>query len=514
MYFRISFLISMTVLLACKHTISQQPVPNHVAGSVYYVSVTGNDSDNGSIQNPFQTIQYALSKTMPGDTVFVRNGAYHQKISFPVSGRAGKYITLKAFPNETPVIDGTGLTVSGKEALVTIRKASYIILEGFAITNFKSTIPWTDVNGIIVDEGANEVIIRKNRISGIEHNVAAADGRSGHGIEIRGNTNAPVRNILVEENEIHDCNTGYSENLTINGYVDGFIIRKNKVYNGENIGIVAAGGYAANPVAEYNYARNGLIAENEVFNIDGTTGPVPAYSKHNGAIGIYIDGAREIVVERNKVYACGRGIGIVSETNNFPTSGCIVRSNFVWNNSLGGIYLGGYIGYTGGGTRNCHVINNTLFFNSRDLGYSDEVEGELRITADCHDNIIKNNIFVARPERGIFINKESADGTNNAVDFNLYFCTGINTWRWNNVIYKDFNIWQSACRGDSFSVNGKDPLFVDASLFDFHISQISPALNAGFVFSANVQGDKDIDGKERVMNKKISIGAHQNIYPD
>ena len=56
-----------------------------------------------------------------------------------------------------------------------------------------------------------------------------------------------MKNILVVENEIHDCNTGYSENLTINGYVDGFVIRKNKIYNAENIGIDAAGGYWANP---------------------------------------------------------------------------------------------------------------------------------------------------------------------------------------------------------------------------------------------------------------------------
>jgi hypothetical protein len=499
----------VSLALACTQGGVILPAATELTTSSYYVSEKGNDANEGSVAKPFQTIRFALSKARPGDTVLVRSGFYHEKISFPRSGINDRYITLKAFKGEKPVIDGTGLTVTGKEALVTIRKVNYVILDGFGITNLKSTAPWVDVNGIIVDEGASNIIIRNNHISEIEHNVAAADGRSGHAIEIRGNTDVPVKNILVEQNEIHDCNTGYSENLTINGYVDGFVIRKNKIYNGENIGIVAAGGYAANPVKAFNFARNGIITDNVVYNIDGTTGPIPAYSEHNGAIGIYVDGARQIIVERNQVFACGRGIGIVSETNDFPTSGCIVRSNFVYRNSLGGIYLGGYIGYTGGGTRNCYVVNNTTFFNSRDLGYAGEVEGELRITADCHDNVIKNNILVASPDRAVFINKQSTDGSGNVVDFNLYYCTAPGTWRWNDVPYSDFAKWQAACQGDASAISGADPRLVNTTKPDLHLLPGSPALRAGTMLSGDILGKTDIDGDPISGSSKIDIGADQ-----
>ena len=80
-------------------------------------------------------------------------------------------------------------------------------------------------------------------------------------------------------------------------YVDGFVIRNNTIYNGENIGIDAAGGYSGNPDPELNYARNGIIVGNHVYKLEHASGPLGGY----GAIGIYVDGARNITVERNRV---------------------------------------------------------------------------------------------------------------------------------------------------------------------------------------------------------------------
>ena len=417
----------------------------------YYVSITGSDVNDGTITSPIRSIHMALSKASPGDSIIVRKGVYTEKISFPKSGLPGKYITLKAYAGENPIIDGAGLTITGKEALVTISNVRFILFEGFDVCNYKSTIPWVNINGILLNGGSKNIIVRNNKIHNIEHNVIATDGRSGHGIEIVGNTDVAMTNILVEGNEIHDCNTGYSENLTINGYVDGFEIRNNKIYNGENIGIVAAGGYGANSNPAYNYVRNGVIADNEVFNIDGSTGPIPAYSEHNGAIGIYVDGARNIIVERNRVHDSGRGIGIVSETDGFPTQECIVRNNFVYNCSLSGISVGGYIGYTGAETNKCKIINNTLYQNNKDLGYFKEIEGEIRLTENCTNNSILNNSIYANPENDVFIHKYTATGSNNKIDSNFYYTTGEPQWIWNGTTYTDFSAWKNACKEDAHS---------------------------------------------------------------
>lgn len=495
--------------LACAKKVGSDPgLPDNNKTSTFYVATSGSDSGKGDKDAPFRTIGIALAKANPGDTVFVRGGIYHEKILFSKSGRLDRYITLKAYPGEKPVIDGTGLPISGKEALVTIRKVNYIHFEGFDVCNYKSSVPGVDINGIVLDQGASNINIIKNKVYNIEHNVAPEDGRSGHGIEVLGNTDAPLRNILIEGNEIHDCNTGYSENLTINGYVDGFIIRGNKVYNGENIGIVAAGGYAANTNPAYNYARNGLITENEVFAIDGTTGPIPAYKDINGAIGIYVDGARRIIVERNKVYDSGRGIGIVSETDNFPTQDCIVRNNIVYDNDLTGIYLGGYIDYTGGGTRSCYVVNNTLYHNNRVKGYFGEVEGEIRLTQNCFDNVIKNNIIYARPNR-IFVHKYNTSGSGNSIDNNLYYSEGPVQWIWEGVELSTFNDWKTALDGDALSTNGVDPLFVNKTTYNLHVEASSPAKNTGVIISTDINGAVDKDGNSRIVGDKIDKGAYQ-----
>ncbi|MEO6229540.1 MAG: right-handed parallel beta-helix repeat-containing protein [Ferruginibacter sp.] len=470
----------------------------------YYVSLSGSDANTGTVNNPLRGIKTALGKAIPGDTVIVRAGNYYEKVSFPKSGRLDKNITLKAYPGEKAVIDGTGLSIIGKEALVTISNVNYIVVEGFDVCNYKSSTPWVNINGILVNEGSGNITIRKNKVYNIEHNVLPSDGRSGHGIEIIGNTNIAMKNILVEENEIHDCNTGYSENLTINGYVDGFIIRKNKIYNTENIGIDAAGGYWANSTPAFNYARNGIISDNELYNIDMSTGPLGGH----GAIGIYIDGARNIIIERNKVHEADRGIGIVSENDAYPTEDCIVRNNFVYNCVRTGIYLGGYLNYTTGGTSNCYVVNNTLYYNDKEPGSFGETEGEIRLTENCFNNTIQNNIIYARPNNDVFIHKYTSTGNNNKIDYNLYYTTGTAKWIWNGTEYTDYNAWQTACSGDAGSSNNIDPFLTNTTSPDLHIQAVSPAKNSGIVISTQINGSTDIDGTARIINNKISKGAH------
>ncbi|WP_276501698.1 right-handed parallel beta-helix repeat-containing protein [Terrimonas pollutisoli] len=506
--FSLTLLFAMITGCSKKSSIPVSTGNNTNTSRTYFVATTGSDANAGTVDSPLRGINTALSKANPGDTVIVRTGIYYEKVSFPKSGRLDKHITLKAYTGEKPVIDGTGLSITGKEALVTISNVNYIVFEGFDVCNYKSSTPWVNINGILINNGSGNITVRKNKIYNIEHNVAPADGRSGHGIEIIGNTSVAMKNILVEDNEIHDCNTGYSENLTINGYVDGFIIQRNKIYNAENIGIDAAGGYWANSVPAFNYARNGIISDNEIYNIDMTTGPVGGAHGH-GAIGIYIDGARNIVVERNKVHEADRGIGIVSENDAYPTENCIVRNNFVYNCWRTGIYLGGYLNYTTGGTNNCAVVNNTIFYNNREPGAFGEVEGEIRLTENCNNNTIKNNIVYARPENDVFIHKYTSTGSNNIIDHNLYYTTGTVKWIWNGVEYADYAAWKKACGGDANSTNGIDPLLTSTSSPDLHIQAVSPAKNSGAVISTAINGSTDIDGNTRIVNNKISKGAQQ-----
>ena len=83
-----------------------------LAGS-FFVSPSGDNANDGSEGNPWKTIQYALNSISAGDTVLARAGQYNEIINFPKSGDETQgYITLKNYPGENPLIDGTGLMSS------------------------------------------------------------------------------------------------------------------------------------------------------------------------------------------------------------------------------------------------------------------------------------------------------------------------------------------------------------------------------------------------------------------
>ena len=282
----------------------------------YYVATDGDDTSTGTLRRPFRTIARALAEAHAGDTVFVRGGTYREQVVFPASGRADARIVLKAYGDERPVISGEGIAVEGRTDMLLIRGRSHITVEGLEITALGTAEAGREANGIVVEAGSTDITLRGNHIHSIRNTAPRETYPSAHAILLIGNTEQAMQRITVEGNRIHDCVTGTSEAVTINGYVDGFRIEGNEIFRCSNIAIDAAGGYAANRNPDLNYARNGVICRNVIYDIDNELGQLKG---NCGAIAIYADGARDITIERNRIHRCDRGIGIVSETDAYPT---------------------------------------------------------------------------------------------------------------------------------------------------------------------------------------------------
>lgn len=473
-----------------------------------YVSPNGNDAYNGSADSSFRTINFALGKALAGDTVFVRAGTYTDRVVFNKSGLLGKHITLKAYPGERPLIDGSLTTATGWMAMVSFANVKFLTIDGFDIAHFHTSNPGVDPMGISITGNSRDIDINNCALSDIKS--FHLTNRSAHAIFILGNGTEAMRNINVTGCTVHDMQTGTSENVTFAGNVDGFSFTHNKIYDTENIGVIVAGGDNLNPSGDIttNYARNGVVSDNEVYQVSMTKSTDYWGTNNYGAIGIYVCGGAGTIIERNTVYNCDRGIGLVSESNQLATRTCIVRNNFVFNCNRTGIYMGDYLNYTTGGTNNCYVVNNTLFQNNKYPGHFGEIEGEIRLTEHCTNNVIRNNIIYARAT-DVFIHKYTATGSDNIIDNNLYYTTGTAKWIWNGTEYTDYNAWKTASAQDANSTHGIDPMLVNNSTPDLHILSSSPAKNSGSVISEAVNGKTDIDNKPRTESGKISKGAQQ-----
>lgn len=480
--------------------------PLQISAADYYVAKNGNDANPGTLQQPWRTIQKAANNATPGSVVYVRGGVYQERVTVNVSGSAAQgYITFRNYPNEQPVVDGTGLTVPAfSNGLFLIAGRRYVAIQGFVVRNYKTATLTRVPAGIFIRGASHHIRIRNNKIHHIEHNGTIAHDVDAHGIAVYGdNAAAAIHHMLIQGNELYALKLGSSESLVVNGNVNGFQIIANKVHDNNNIGIDAIGfeGVSSDPATDQ--ARNGLIAQNWVYNINSYGNP--AYGTDRSAGGIYVDGGRNIIIERNRVHHNNIGIELASEHKGKSTRNVIVRNNFVYLNDIVGITLGGYDKLRGS-TENCAIVNNTLLRNDR-LQWGN---GELLLQFDTRNNVIKNNIFQANAQNLLIANPFS-ENTGNVLDSNLYFTAAGNPataqWQWKKQWYTGFNAYRAATGNDPLSLFA-DPLLVsDISPYNLHIQPTSPAVDAGETLSAS--GLMDIDRQTRVQGLAIDIGADE-----
>lgn len=420
----------------------------------------------------YKTIQSAVKVASPGDTVLVKSGIYNEFITIINSGTEGNYINILG--EEGATIDGTGLSYSGVCGLIYIENKSYIKVDGFIIKNAVYNSSAAFQSGIWVRGGGTNIEIRNNKVSNI---VNSLKNSGCHGIAVYGTSGtASLKNIIIDGNEVFNCQTGWSEAVVLNGNVDGFIVSNNTVHDNNNIGIDFIGHEGECPVAQYDQARNGICTDNRVYNIS-SKGNL-AYGNEQSADGIYVDGGLNIIIERNIIDKCDIGIELASEHLGKNTENITVRNNFVSRSIQGNLQAGGYDSKRGNAV-NCVFINNTTYQSA---------EAELVLQYNCNGISIKNNIFVAK--QGLdYLSQWGSKNTNITVSNNIYWGKAENTTgAWTDALAKYV-----------------DPKFINPAS-SLHIAANSLAINNGISVDAGLM---DIDKQTRIIGDKIDIGADE-----
>ncbi|MCC6850009.1 MAG: chromate efflux transporter [Deltaproteobacteria bacterium] len=453
-------------------------LPHLAAATVYTVAPSGGD---------FTVIQEALDAAQAGDTVRVHEkpAPYFERLVFPRSGNAvDGFVTLEAAPGERPVLDGMG--VAGDQSMILIESRSYVRVVGFEIRN---NLGVTDGSGIRILGSGSHLELRDNRI----HDMR---GQNAMGITVYATDPAPVSDLVIDGNEVYDCEPATSEAIVLNGNVDGFVVSDNHVHDVDNIGIDCIGGETDIQPDPAKVCRNGVIRGNRVER---------ARSSYGGgfAAGIYVDGGRDVVIENNVVTECDVGMEIGAENGGTVTSGIVVRNNVLHANDKAGLGFGGYASYTGR-VRDCSFTGNTLYKNDT-LGAG---FGELWIQY-AEDNVVRSNVVYATGQNKLLVSEYG--NVHTTLDDNVWWAdagAAAARFSWNAAEYVGFAAYRAGTGQDAGSIFA-DPLLAAPVSGDFHLGAGSPAIDAGDPGYTPAPGEVDLDGAARKNGPRVDCGADE-----
>ena len=482
----------------CRAGLSIEVLEGRMLLSNYYVSTTGSNSNNGSINHPFRTIQYALNVAwQPCDTIFVRGGTYKEKLTFPHSGSAkGGFITLEAYQGEHPVLSGKGVASSdvgyGND-MVQMINVSYVRLMGFTIVHDRGSSSH-DASGVHVEGSGSSIVIMNNII----HDIL---GFNAMGISVYGSSlTTPISNVVISGNQVYHCQPAQSESLTLDGNVTNFQITNNLVHDNNNIGIDMIGGESSifglsGSQPNLPVTRNGVVSGNIVYHIHANYGG-------GFAAGIYVDGGQNITIEDNISHHNDLGIEVGAENHGYTASRITVENNVLYDDRQGGLVVGGYAADVGE-VQNCRFSNNTVY----KCDQANTGDGQLWIQY-ASNNLVANNIFVASANDVLIGSFDPGSNVNNTLDNNLDFAPhGADNaqFNWNGKSYGSYSAYQKATGEDAHSPFG-NPLFARARAANFHLTSGSPAIRAGSSLSGWF-APLDFNGKPRSLPP--DIGAYE-----
>ena len=436
------------------------------AQNTIYVATNGDDnSGNGTISNPYKTIQYALNQSSDNDTIILRGGTYtSNEIRIEHNN-----ITIKSYPDEWAVIQATtddeNITscIWYHEPTIVGGRLERLEIIGGYLYGVKLESDWNWGAPIPDRHGTKDIVITHCKI----HDTGRDCVKMPSGCD-----SITVENCTIFNSGIgvsNDPNDPNAEGIDLVNN-DDVIIRNNFVYNTSTSGIYSKGG-----------SINTLIENNLVMN----TG-------ENGILlGFYTD---------------EEWFDTLANPNFYENLNGIIRNNIIVNTQMDGIGL--YAAYQP------QVYNNTvinaaqnnhaaLFFNT---GYMwlDEISD--MIEPPCVDVYVVNNIFTVTSGRpNAQIRYYDDDTTSNMqgnciVNNNLYYKDGGATFDdgidWQTL---DLTTWQNSTTYDANTLE-TDPL-LDAN---YHLTSASPCIDVAL----NVNNlTIDYDGNTRTQ--PFDIGADE-----
>lgn len=486
------------LLLAGVHT-----APAQAAGTTYYVSASGNDSNSGlSPSQAWKTIGKVNSFTYPeGSLIYFEGGQtftgclVFNRTNVPVSSASASLRVYSSGTGQATIQsnctgdysaavtadDVSGFQLNNVKVVNGGTTAAGVLLENqtssTATTGLKVTN--SDISGFATPSGStsafgaqimvigyavnahtgplNDVQILNNKLHG-----ASVTGNAGPGVYGWG-SGVNITNVRVEGNTVYNLGMATKTTgagLSANGW-DGAIIQHNVVH-GIGANVTSCGGTSG--IMAYT-SNNITIRNNEVYKVQ----PSPAYTAGCDWDGIDLDaGTTNSVVEYNYTHD-NAGSGLLAYTSTAAsrvwgpnTYRYNISQNDDWANAQGGL-----LDVVPNAPKNALSIYGNTFFTNKDqsankktgasacfnFGFS---TGTWATGSQINDNICSMANKASSGKTGqLYYNPYTQTGMTLAN--NLYYGTNTGGWRWGGTTYADFAAWSAA--GLETNAVWGDPLF-------------------------------------------------------
>lgn len=372
------WLLATILLVGCASTSDEA---ESTAKSLY-IAPNGTDKNTGTLKHPLKTVRQATKKATAGTTVYLRKGTYHEALNVTQSGTKQHPIIFRNYKQERVVLSGKN--IKDRDAtlpIIQIKDRQYVTIQGLTIEAVQSKRSDATPIGILVTGSGSHITLKNNTVRHIK--TLAKEGNA-HGIAVYGS--GAIRHLTISGNRVEQNRLGFSEAFVLNGNVKHFRVTKNILRNNDNIGIDLIGYEGIARSKKDDYVREGVVSENRVYRTSSYGNP--AYGKEYNAAGIYVDGGKNLTIEKNLVEASDIGIEVTSEHAGRYAEDVIVRQNDIRQNVYTGIAIGGY-DTKRGGTKRVRIEQNQLIGND-----TKGLEGgQLLVQHDVRDNTIIRNTF-------------------------------------------------------------------------------------------------------------------------
>jgi hypothetical protein len=319
------------------------------------------------VPDDYDTIGEAMEEAMFGDTVFVKEGVYNERVIL-MEG-----VSLISFAGEdgNELVDGPGNKKVFKRTVRTVIDGTGIDESGYLVSFPKDTTAPMRLDGFTI-------VNMPKYVSGINLFL----------IEVRGCSPEVVNNIVAKNRSwggILSTGLGLGMGPPLET-VARPVIRNNVIYDNYGPGVSNGPNSAA------------LVADNEIFDNQFPD----ATDIDPDAPGVGIREYARPIVENNECYKNGAGVGAVNFDSNEET--LIIRNNTLHHNRRGGIALRG----VGGPKTNLKVVieNNKIYGNLR---------AGMRLSKLDKADVMYNTVFDNRRAGMLFLGVDEATVEDNEI---------------------------------------------------------------------------------------------------